>query len=379
MRDAFVAEVGQKSLRDTNPDSLQWLSVYIKVVSTCSPQIFGCKPYRALQTPCQPLHLSRMYIKHSLWEVPYNSTFKFIYFIFSNMGLPSFIFRQLFVHPPQLPTTLGLKDQTVLITGSNTGIGLEAARQCVRLDAAILILAVRNVSKGEAAKADILKTNPDSTTRVEVWSLDQESVKSVTAFGERVQGLSRLDIAVLNAAIFKFDWSVASETNFESSLQVNHLSTALLTLYLIPVLRKTGKYLNKPTRLTTTSSEVALWTPFKEQKAEKILDHLNTQQHFGPDHLDRYSVTKLLNMFWTRELASRASGNEVVMNLVNPGTVDTGLHRDGHQTFSGKFLQRFDRLVGRTPEEGGRLVMDGAIVKGEDTHGKYLSEAKVVE
>jgi retinol dehydrogenase-12 len=90
-------------------------------------------------------------------------------------------------------------------------------------------------------------------------------------------------------------------------------------------------------------------------------------------------VTKLLNMFWTLELASQVSGDEVIMNLVNPGNVDTGLHRDGQQTFNGKFLQRFDRLVGRTPNEGGRLVMDGAVVKGRDTHGKYLSEAKVAE
>jgi retinol dehydrogenase-12 len=130
------------------------------------------------------------------------------------MGLPSFIFRRLFVHPPQLPTTLSLKGQTILITGSNTGIGLEAARQCVKLDANILILAVRSISKGEAAKADILQTNTASKTQVEVWNLDQESVKSVTAFGKRVQGLPRLDVAILNAAIFKFEYSTSSETGF---------------------------------------------------------------------------------------------------------------------------------------------------------------------
>ena len=201
----------------------------------------------------------------------------------------------------------------------------------------------------------------------------------MTTFGKRVQGLPRLDVAILNAAIFKFEYSTSSETGFESSLQVNHLSTSLLTLYLLPVLRKTAKDLKRSTRLTTTSSEVALWTPFKEQKVDKILDHLNNQQYFGPDHLDRYSVTKLLNIFWALELASQVSGDEVIMNLVNPGTLDTGLHRDGQQTFNGKFLQRFDRLLGRTPDEGGRLVMDGAVVKGRDTHGKYLSEAKVVE
>lgn len=294
------------------------------------------------------------------------------------MGFPSFLYRQLFVGVPQLPSTLSLKDQTILITGSNTGIGLEAARQCVKLDANILILAVRSISKGQAAKADILKSYTTSKTQVEVWDLDQESIKSVTAFGKRVQALPRLDVVILNAAIFKFDWLTSPETGLESSLQVNHISTALLTLYLLPTLQKTSRNLQLPTHLTTTSSEVALWTPFKEQKAAKILEHLNDQQYFK-DHMDRYSVTKLLNMFWTRELASRVSGDELIINLVNPGSVSTALHRDGHMTLNGKFLQRFDRILGRTPEEGGRLVMNGAVIQGKDTHGKYLSEAKLVE
>jgi NAD(P)-dependent dehydrogenase (short-subunit alcohol dehydrogenase family) len=151
------------------------------------------------------------------------------------MGFPSFVFRQIFVHPPQLPPILSLKNQAILITGSNAGIRLEAARQCVKLDASILILAVRNVPKGETAKADILKSNPTSRTQVEVWNLDQESIKSVIAFGKRVQRLPRLDVAILNAAVFKFDWSTSPETSFESSLQINHLSTAILTLYLLPV------------------------------------------------------------------------------------------------------------------------------------------------
>jgi NAD(P)-dependent dehydrogenase (short-subunit alcohol dehydrogenase family) len=132
------------------------------------------------------------------------------------MGLPSFIsVNSSFIRLPQLPTTLSLKGQTILITGSNTGIGLEAARQCVKLDANILILAVRSISKGEAAKADILQTNTASKTQVEVWNLDQESVKSVTTFGKRVQGLPRLDVVILNAAIFKFEYSTSSETGFE--------------------------------------------------------------------------------------------------------------------------------------------------------------------
>lgn len=67
-------------------------------------------------------------------------------------------------------------------------------------------------------------------------------------------------------------------------------------------------------------------------------------------------------------------GEKVVVNLINPGSVDTGLHRDGN-----KIIQGFDRIVGRTREEGGRLLIDAAVVKGRDTHGMYLSEAKVTK
>ncbi|KAH7388985.1 putative 3-oxoacyl-reductase [Cadophora sp. MPI-SDFR-AT-0126] len=251
------------------------------------------------------------------------------------MGFASFLYRQVFVRPRPLPKDLSLHDQTILITGANSGIGLEAARQCVFLNAATLILAVRSASKGEDAKVDVLKSNPDSKTKVEVWHLDLESFESVLALGKRAQTLPRLDIAMLNAGAFKFKWTTAPSTDFESSVQINHLSTALLSLLLLPVLRRTSSALGHPTRLTFTSSEVHMMTPFKEQKADNILARLNDQKFFG-DTMDRYSVTKLLNVFWGLELASRVS-------------------------------------------EGGLLLMDAAVVKGSNTHGKYLSEAKIVE
>lgn len=60
------------------------------------------------------------------------------------MGYACYLYRQVFVHPPQIPPTASLKNRIVLITDAS-GIGLEAARNCVKLEAKILVLAVRTI------------------------------------------------------------------------------------------------------------------------------------------------------------------------------------------------------------------------------------------
>lgn len=110
------------------------------------------------------------------------------------------------MHPPQIPIDTSLIDKTVLITGANSGIGHEAARRCVKLNARLVILGVRSISKGEVAKSSILKSNPTSKCQVEIWQLDMESFNSVIAFGKRAQELPSLDVAMLNAGAFKFEY-----------------------------------------------------------------------------------------------------------------------------------------------------------------------------
>ena len=237
------------------------------------------------------------------------------------MTLIGSVFRQ-FVPIPSLPSTASLKGQTVFVTGANTGLGLAAARQCVGLGAERVILAVRTMSNGEAAKASIQKSHPSSATEIDVWNLDLQSFDSVLSVGNRAAGLPRLDIALLNSGVFKFEWTTSSN-GFETNLQVNHLATALLALTLIPTLKRTSKELGRPSRLTFTSAEAYTLTKFREQSAENSLDQLNKKEAYnGP--IDRYCVSKLLNLFWARELASRTLSNDIIINVFNPGAVDTG-------------------------------------------------------
>lgn len=286
------------------------------------------------------------------------------------MAFFSFLYRQAYVHPPPAPSGIDLSGYTILVTGSNVGLGLEATRQLVSFNVARVILGVRTLSKGEDAKASLLKTNP--RCQIDVWELDLESFDSVMAFGKRAQGVDRIDIVLLNAGLFKLEYTTAKATGHETTVQVNHLSTSLLSLLLLPVIKSTAKKTGKPSRLTLTSSEVHMWTKFHERKAPNILERMDEKDSFG--NPDRYNASKLLNVLWTRELASKVNPKSVVINTANPGLCHSSLHRDDDS----KGLKMFKKVFARTTVEGGRILVDASVVKGSDTHAAYLSECKVV-
>jgi len=97
--------------------------------------------------------------------------------------------------PPVTP--VNLTSSTVLITGANAGLGLEAAREVLPSKPKRLILAVRNMEKGNAAKIELEKAK-DASTNIEVRKLDQSSFESVRSFVKDLKD-EPVDIAILNA------------------------------------------------------------------------------------------------------------------------------------------------------------------------------------
>lgn len=181
-----------------------------------------------------------------------------------------FLYVQLFVTPPY--PSKKFTGQTVIVTGSNTGLGFEAAQHFVRLGADKVILAVRTVEKGEAARKRI-EESTKRTSVVEVWQLELESYESVKAFAEKARGLDRLDVLVENAGIALEKFRIAGED--EATVTVNVTSTFLLALLLLPKMQETlVKYNTKP-RLSIVTSELHFVSLFNERKADNIFDELN--------------------------------------------------------------------------------------------------------
>jgi retinol dehydrogenase-12 len=285
-------------------------------------------------------------------------------------GFFGFMYRQTVFTPKPLPPNKSLSGNTVLITGANIGLGYEAAHEIASHNPSRLILAVRDVAKGETAKGTISKKYPECN--IEVWPVDYDSYDSIISFGKRVTTLDRLDYALLSAGIKEMKFTT-SRTGHEMNVQINHLATSLLSELLLPTLQQTKKMTGKPSRLTIVSSEGHFWVPFKERTAPNILARMDEPETFG-SQMDRYYTTKLLNVLWVRELATKVEPKEVIVNNLNPGFCYSGLHRH----MGGGFINAFLWLFGWTTEQGGHCLVD-ALVGHEGSHGLYISEQKITQ
>jgi retinol dehydrogenase 12 len=166
--------------------------------------------------------------------------------------------------------------QTVIITGSSSGLGFEAAQHIVRLDVSKLIVAVRNLDKGRAAAKRIAAATGRQDV-VEVWALDQSSYASVKAFADRCNDLERLDVVVANAGTHCHGPFSLAESN-ETTITVNVISTMLLGLLLLPKLRATAEKHSSTAVLTFVGSFVHWMTDFHESKADGILEELRNEK-----------------------------------------------------------------------------------------------------
>ena len=189
------------------------------------------------------------------------------------MGMLNDIRTQLF-HRPDYPTA-DFSGKTIIVTGSNVGLGKEAVRHFVRLKAEKVIIAVRSIAKGEAAKAEI-ETESGRTGIIEVWELDLSHYASVKVFAKRAASLDCLDAAVLNAGIATEKYETLEDN--ESTITVNVISSVLLGLLLLPTLRSSAKKWGFEPSLTFVGSGVHAYTSFPERKTTNSIETLNNQE-----------------------------------------------------------------------------------------------------
>ncbi|KAI0123378.1 hypothetical protein BJ170DRAFT_641605 [Xylariales sp. AK1849] len=204
-----------------------------------------------------------------------------------------------------------------------------------------------------------------------------ESYNSIQTFARRAAELPRLDIAILNAGIQLLDFEVIPKTGHEKLLQVNYLSTMLLALLLLPVL-KVKSPSGEPGRLTIISSGTARGAQILGPEDSPILPLLDDRSRpWNP--ITRYSITKLLGHLFLIKLTKYVNAEDVVVNLADPGLVkDTNLvGGKSAPILNASFFYCVKALLGRTLSVGASTYIDATVLKGKESHGCYVADWKI--
>ncbi len=209
-----------------------------------------------------------------------------------------------------------LTGKNAIITGANSGIGLEAAKVFAGRGAHI-IMAVRNVDKGQAAREMILAENNDAL--VTVMKMDLADLESVRAFTDTyTQKYDSLSLLINNAGVMTPPYSQTKD-GFELQFGSNHLGHFALTGLLLPVLTQTPK-----SRVVSISS-------LAHKGARIDFDNLNGAN--GYKAMKFYGQSKLANLLFAQELDKRFKEHNIqTLSLAcHPGISATNLFKFGNQ------------------------------------------------
>ena len=178
--------------------------------------------------------------------------------------------------------------KTILITGSNTGLGYVAAEELAKLGPAKIILACRDEGRGQAAVKQIKAAT--NTNCVEFMQLDLNDLDSVktfaTAFNAKHQ---QLDTLMNNAGIMMLPERETTKQGFEKQFGVNHMGHFLLTKLLLDKIKasKEGRIVN-----TSSLAHVGGKIRFNDMSHEKSYNPIYT-----------YCMSKLANVLFTKHMA----------------------------------------------------------------------------
>lgn len=206
-------------------------------------------------------------------------------------------------------------DQTgriAVVTGANSGIGLETVRVLARKGAHV-VLAVRNREKGEAARADITRAEPQAKVAVE--HLDLANLESVETFADEFGAThQRFDLLINNAGVMVPPFGHTAD-GFEQQFGINHLGHFALTGRLLPLLQRT-----EGARVVTVSSLAHRFRPLD-------FENLNAEKGYSP--WTAYGYSKLANLLFMRELQRRYHDgpNSLRSAAAHPGFTKTDLQR----------------------------------------------------
>ncbi|MGW0249222.1 oxidoreductase [Nocardia goodfellowii] len=268
--------------------------------------------------------------------------------------------------PENVPWTMAqAADQSgrvAVVTGSNTGIGLEIARALAARHATV-VLACRNQTRAAVARDDILASAPDA--KVYVVQLDTSSLDSVAACAQVVrERWPVIDLLINNAGVMAREHAYTVD-GFETDFGTNFLGHFALTGRLIDAVTAAPAG-----RIVTVSS-----ITHRRRNAGLNFDDLACEREF--DQAVAYARSKMASMTFMVELQRRltASGARALSLAAHPGGVRTSILQQQNRLIQLVYHPRMTGLTGwftQSPADGAQPILRAALdpnARGADFFG----------
>ncbi|XP_069561667.1 retinol dehydrogenase 12 [Brachyistius frenatus] len=244
--------------------------------------------------------------------------------------------RSLFV--PKWSSDVRLDGKTAIVTGGNTGIGKETAKDLAGRGARV-ILACRDMVKGEQAAGDILREMMGA--KVVARQLDLADTKSICLFAENIYNTEKaLHYLINNAGVAMCPYAKTVD-GYEMQFGVNHLGHFFLTFLLLDLLKHSA-----PSRIINVSSGAHAMGKIQ-------FEDLGGEKDYHP--VRAYAQSKLANVLFTRELAKRTEVLGVMAYSIDPGMVNTEITRHFRRPLVG-LIKNLGFLL-KTPAEGAYTII----------------------
>lgn len=199
--------------------------------------------------------------------------------------------------------------RTVVVTGANSGLGLQTATVLASRGARVL-MACRNPDKARTALAQV--ASRASGPQPETVSLDLADLASVRAAGEQVAGLTdHVDVLVNNAGVMAVPKRRTAD-GFEMQLGTNHLGHAAFVDAVLPLL------------LAAQAPRVVVESSIAHKQGTLHLGDLN-YEHRRYFRWGAYGQSKLANLLFSAELSRRSAGTALTVLAAHPGVAATNL------------------------------------------------------
>jgi len=254
-----------------------------------------------------------------------------------------------------------LNNKTVVISGATNGIGKAAAIELSKENPKILFT-YRNQSLADELLTEIKDVSPN--TRVQPVYCDFSDQNSIKKCANEINDLcTSIDVLINNAGVVNTSYHETAD-GIENTFAVNHLGYFLFTNLLLQKLKG-----NDEARIVNVSS--AAHSFVKKMQWEDI----NFKHNFGQG-LRPYGQSKLANLLFTRHLAIKLSTDNISVNAIHPGGVNTSLGSQNKAWYS-KPLRLILRPFFRSPLKGAESIIYLATKQDDGVTGEYFVDSKI--